>query len=251
MASNRNLVFINDGIYHIYNRGVERRKIFTNKREYTRFIELIDYYRHHKPPIRFSKFLTINVNERNQYHQKLSTLAISVDVLAFCLMPNHFHLLLRQTIDKGISKFLSYISNGYAKYFNIKYHRVGPLFQSAFKAIFIETDEELMHVSRYIHLNSIASSLVKTDSLFTYPWSSLIDYMKTEEHGFIEKSTVLDLFLSPKTYKQFILDQVGYAKTLERMKHVLFEELVSSQFTRRVTNRVTNHGLSSFWLLVF
>ena len=84
-------------------------------------------------------------------------------------MPNHFHLLLKQTIDNGISHFLSKFTNSYTKYFNTKYNRVGPVFQGVFKSVHIESDEQLMHLSRYIHLNPVVSAVVEKQNLLSYP----------------------------------------------------------------------------------
>lgn len=224
MATNRNLVFLDNHIYHVYNRGVERRQLFINKREYARFVQTIDYYRHVKPQIRFSKFLSLNTTDRELFEHKLAKLPTYVDILAYCLMPNHFHFLLRQNVEHGIQIFLSNVSNSYAKYFNTKHVRVGPLFQAAFKANFIETDEELIHVSRYIHINPAAASMVSAEQLTSYPWSSLGSYRLPQKKSFIEIQTVLGLFPSPKAYEQFILDQIDYAKNLEKIKHLRFEE---------------------------
>lgn len=139
-------------------------------------------------------------------------------------MPNHFHLLLRQIDDAGISKFMANFTNSYTKYFNMKNDRVGPLFQGLFKAVLIEDDEQLMHVSRYIHLNPASSFLVEPDFLESYEWSSYPDYLGLKNPEIIEKETVLNLFSNEEQYKQFVLDQAGYARTLETIKHHLLDE---------------------------
>lgn len=91
----------------------------------------------------------------------MQSLPQHLEIISYCLMPNHFHLLVKQVIDHGIVKCLNNFSNSYTRYFNIRHDRVGPLFQGRFKAVRIETDEQLLQVSRYIHLNPVASSLIE------------------------------------------------------------------------------------------
>src|SRR3989344_6077012 len=144
----RIIPFINNHFYHIYNRGSEKRPIFENQRDYQRFLKTLIYYQIEGPKPRFSKFPSLAITKLDE-NRKL------VEILAYCLMPNHFHLLLKQVRDKGITEFLSNLSNSYTKYYNTKYNRVGHLFQSEFKAVIMESNEQLLHVSRYIHLNPL------------------------------------------------------------------------------------------------
>ena len=137
-------------------------------------------------------------------------------------MPNHFHFLIKQLKDGGITEFVSKLSNSYTKYYNTKYNRVGPLLQGEFKAVLIESDDQLIHVSRYIHLNPIASFLVK--DLKNYRWSSYPEFTGEIKDGFCAKEEILSFFKSPKDYEKFVLDQVDYAQKLELIKHQLLEE---------------------------
>ena len=137
-------------------------------------------------------------------------------------MPNHFHFLLRQTEDGGISKFLSNLQNSYTKFFNLSHERDGSLFLDQFKAIRIETDEQLTHVSRYIHLNPHTGYVVKTlEELEIYPWSSFSDYLQ-------RKSLVVDVdfilnFLGKQSYKKFVFDQADYQRKLKEIEHLVLE----------------------------
>ncbi len=137
-------------------------------------------------------------------------------------MLNHYHLLVKQNREGGITEFLGKLSNSYTKYFNTKYNRVGQLFQGEFKAVLIESDEQLMHVSRYIHLNPIASLLVK--DLESYSWSSYLEYLGLTNSGFCNKEDILGLFKNTQAYNQFVSDQIGYALELERVKNQLLEK---------------------------
>src|SRR3989344_5153880 len=159
----RIIPFVNGHFYHVYNRGSERRSTFENQRDYQRFLKTLKYYQIEGPKPRFSKFPSLTIT-------KLDNSKRLVEIIAYCLMPNHFHLLLKQVRDNGITESLSKVSNSYTKYFNTKHSRVGHLFQGEFKAVIIESDEQLVHVSRYIHLNPISSALVK--NLEQYKWSS-------------------------------------------------------------------------------
>lgn len=210
----RIIPFINGQIYHIYNRGTEKRPIFKTKRDQQRFLKTLQYYQFAGPKPRFSFFSPSSLNQPSP-DKKI------VEVIAYCLMPNHFHFLLKQVRDGGITEFTSKLSNSYTKYYNTKYSRVGPLLQGEFKAIHVEEDSQLIHLSRYIHLNPVASFLVK--NLDEYPWSSYEEYI-TNKGGFCKRQLVLDLFKSPQMYKQFILDQVSYAQELEKIKHTLIDE---------------------------
>jgi len=148
----RDEILAPEEIYHIFNRGVAALPIYLTSRSYLRFLDLVDYYRLSNTPFSFSKLLSLPREERENLLARLrKENAIHIEILVFCLMPNHFHFLLKQITDNGISTFMRNLQNSYAKYFNIKNERAGPLFQSMFKAVRIETDEQLLHVSRYIH----------------------------------------------------------------------------------------------------
>lgn len=209
----RIIPFVNDSYYHIYNRGSEKRRIFENRWDYKRFLKILSYYRLAGPKPKFSKF---SENKFNPNSDK-----IIVEIVAFCLMPNHFHLLVKQVQDNGITELLSKVSNSYTKFYNIKYDRVGPLFQGEFKAVLVSTDEQLLHLSRYIHLNPLIAFLVK--DLKEYEWSSYNEYI--ENHDVIcTKKEVLGFFKDTRSYQQFMLDQISYAQELDQIKHQLIDQ---------------------------
>lgn len=222
----RKTVLAQDQFYHVLNRGVAGLPIFLHKRDYLRFLELVEYYRFINIPTSFSKFLKLPLSERIKILEELRVKNdVHVAIQSFCLMPNHFHLLLRQTAQDGTRAFLSHLENGFAKYHNIKHERYGPLFQSTFKAIRIETEELLLHISRYIHLNPSTSFLVEIEDLFTYPWSSLATYVNNglNEFSFVNTELILNLAGGQEKYKQFILDQAQYQRELSTIKHLSLE----------------------------
>jgi putative transposase len=139
-------------------------------------------------------------------------------------MPNHFHLLLKQLVEDGISKFMSDFQNSYTRYFNIKNKRHGPLFDTQFKAVRIKNDEQLMHVSRYIHLNPFTSFVVDSfDKLENYQWSSLPDYINEDEGQICNVSLILDLFNSKQDYRMFVLNHADYQRNLKMIKDLVIE----------------------------
>lgn len=220
----RTTPLVNGEIYHIVNRGVNHQPIFNNKWDYNRALELIWFYEFTKPPMRFSYYDRLPADEKNQVLRSLEISPKSVSLIAYCLMPNHFHFLLRQGGDHGISRFLANFQNSYTRYFNTKHSRSGHLFQGQFKAIRIDSDNQLLHTSRYIHLNPYTSYVVKTiDELKDYEWSSLKQYLEKKTDGLCETETVLGNFSSGAKYLEFVNDQKDYQRTLDQIKHMLLE----------------------------
>ena len=219
----RKIPVVNGEIYHIYNRSNGQQEIFLSAKDYQRAMDVFSFYLYGKPSLRFSFYNRLPKDQKSKFLEDLYSNKKVVDVIAFCLMPNHFHFLLRGLNGRGINQFISNFQNSYAKYFNIKSTRSGSLFQQNFRAVRIESDEQLIHVSRYIHLNPITSYLVRTmEELENYRWSSYPDYIRKGK-TYIRKDIVLDHFRSIADYKQFMANQVDYQRKLDRIKHLLLE----------------------------
>lgn len=221
----REIPLITEEFYHVFNKTIASQPAFCTKRDYKRFLETIFYYQNKTTPVRYSKFLILSTKEREGILESLKKQKnFMVEFISFCLMPNHFHLLLQQLEDSGISKFCSNLTNSYTRYFNVKNKRKGPLFQGKFKAVRIETDEQLLHVTRYIHLNPYTSYVVKTlEELATYPYSSLSEYLKLRKEKTVDKEQVLCHFKTLKSFKSFTFNQADYQRKLEHIKHLTFE----------------------------
>lgn len=217
-------IFANNHFYHVFNRGAGRQLTFKTKRDYERTITTLDYYRYEKPSLRLARALVLNKEETESFFKSLKKQPKLAEIISFCLMPNHFHLLLQQRIKNGIPKFLSNFGNSYTRYFNTKRKRVGPLFQGIFKAVRIETDEQLIHVSRYIHLNPVTSLVVREEKLDTYPWSSFPEYLNSKIEGICHQKEILGFFPYRKAYRRFVHNQIDYAKKLEEIKHLTLEK---------------------------
>lgn len=206
----RTTPFANGEFYHLYNRGLGKQQIFNDRRDCSHFIKALFYYTIQNPKPKFS------VYRRTKIFPVDETKKI-VEIICYCLMPNHFHLLVKQLKDGGISEFMRKFIHSYTKYRNVKYSKQGPIFQGMFKAVRMETDEQLVHISRYIHLNPLVSYLVNNPDL--YEWSSYNEYVNTKSHSLCSKQDILGFFKSPEVYRKFVLDQADYGKTLELLKH--------------------------------
>lgn len=219
----RTIPLVTDEYYHIYNRGVARQPIFSKKRDYEHFLTTISYYCFAHPPMRLSLFLELSEPIRKGTLKRLKTKERLVDVICFVLMPNHFHLLIKQRSADGISIFLRRSINSYSRYFTTKYSRPGALFQGVFKAVRVESEEQLLHLSRYIHLNPLVSLIVQDKDFLSYPWSSLPEYLATKPQ-IADPAPVMHHFKTRHAYTQFVLDQADYGKNLEYIKHLTLEK---------------------------
>lgn len=201
-------------IYHALNRGVDKRKIFLDDQDYLRFIhdlyEFNDKEWANNGTYLFRKYKDIAC----PYIRSNKKRNLIVDIYAFCLMPNHYHLLLSPRIEGGISLFLKKVNMGYAKYFNEKYERSGALFQGRFKSKLITEDSHFMHLPYYIHCNPLDllninwrnkeiknyKSAIKF--LESYRWSSHLDYMgKKNFPSVISKNFLSEYFDGEIGYK--------------------------------------------------
>ncbi len=174
----RTEVFANDGYYHVYNRGVDKRVTFFDEADYKAFLEDI----------------------WNIFHDKTMT----VELAAYALMPNHYHFLLRQVADEGVSKFMQRLGTAYTKYFNKRYERTGSLFQGPFKVVPITNNGQLEHLTRYIHRNPLDLCDVSTSRrwswLLSYPWSSLGHYIGQRRDVLVKCREILQGFSGPQDY---------------------------------------------------
>ncbi len=204
----------------MFNRSIDNKTIFNSSIELNRFLNLIRFYGCLRP-IRFSK---LTVQQRELMIKKNGGEPI-VEIICYCLMPNHFHLLLKQLNEGGITSFLRKISDGYSRYFNLIHHRAGPLFQNNFKAVRIATNEQLLHVSRYIHLNPLTAYLV--NNLDDYLWSSYHEYISSSDlrnsDFTCNKKLILDQFKKKSGYRAFVLDNANYQKKLKEIQYLLIE----------------------------
>lgn len=213
--SQRKTILATGEYYHVYNRSVRKLPIFVGKRECDRFLESIAYYLHPNPPTKFSTFL------RNREKFSLNSTEKIVTIVNYALIPNHFHFTLCQNIDNGIREFMRKISSSLAHYLNIKNDSSGPVFENNFQAVHVEDDKQLIHLSRYIHLNPVTAYLVEKPE--DYKYSSYRAYIKEEKSEIIDPSIVMDQFASIKDYKKFVVERKDYQRELDIIKHLIIE----------------------------
>lgn len=191
--------FVEGGYSHVFNLGVEKRYIYEDGQDCDVFLRLLAYYLSPfdpKAPHPFSGITDIKMARA----RPLSNLNKEVELLAYCLMPNHFHLLVRQVTKDGMTKLLRRLSTAYTMYFNKRYNRVGHLFQGKYKASLIPEDVSLVHVSRYIHLNPTE---ITSAELSTYPYSSYSYYLGLKKEDWIKADFILDYFNKSKDTPPF------------------------------------------------
>ncbi|TSC78249.1 MAG: putative transposase [Parcubacteria group bacterium Gr01-1014_29] len=205
-------------IYHIYNRGVEKRTVFENKADYYRFIRCL-YELNNSNPVEKTYISKISPDVPLPVIRKERE--VVVDILAFCLMPNHYHLMLQERMDGGITKFMRKIGTGYTNYFNQKNKRVGPLFQGTFKICHITDDTHFRYLPYYIHLNpldlvhpdwregSVKEVTQALQFLEQYRWSSLLDYLGIKNFPSITRRAFLeDILESPTDQKTHMIEWI-------------------------------------------
>jgi putative transposase len=199
--------FLENETYHIYNRGVEKRKIFLDDKDYFRFIHDLFEFNDENPAFNVGYYFNSGQLKNIRKPRKLL-----VEILIFTLMPNHFHLLLRQERGNGIVKFMQKLGTGYTMHFNQKYERVGSLFQGRFKAKLINKNSYFFHIPHYIHLNPLELIYGGSTSidwrkamkfLENYRWSSFLDYIGKRNFPSVTSRNFLLKFLGgEKNYRE-------------------------------------------------
>ena len=225
-AKNVVKVYVENSIYHIYNRGVEKRKIFLDNQDYKVFLGYLREYLSPPPNIEdlVKKSFTLKGRTFKGVARQPNNYFEQIELLAYCLMPNHFHLLIKQAHNKNsIKEFVQSVLTRYSMYFNKRYTRVGSLFQGKYKAIIVMDENYILHLSRYIHLNPATY----TKNLIS-AYSSYAEYLGVRKTSWIKTDVILSYFENQKslpdfkkvnTYKNFV---ENYLKThneiLEELK---------------------------------
>lgn len=223
-SKNRVKTYVDHTYYHIYNRGVEKRTIFIDDKDYLVFLGCLKLYLTPPQPTdrRFSRTLqgsSLSDETKIIYapsrqpnnHEK------TIELVAYCLMPNHFHLLLRSIEKDSMSRFMRSVSTRYSMYFNKKYERVGHLFQGIYKAVMIEQENQFLWVTKYIHRNplSLTSYKDRPCKLQDYPYSSYKNYLGKIHQTWIHPENVLTYFSttnSRQTYQNFVEEPLSNQK---------------------------------------
>jgi len=207
----RNVIkqYTENGHYHIYNRGVNKGLIFADDQDYRVFLSYLKSYLNPPPPKHLlpTKHIYVKGRTFDATTYQVKNYSKEIKLLCYCLMPNHFHFLIKQQPQNGIQEFMRSLSTRYAYYFNKRHQRTGPLFQSRYKAVLIDSEEYLLHLSRYIHLNPSEF----TSSLSNW-YSSYSDYLGTKKTPWVKPKLILSFFSetqtlaphTPTSYQQFV-----------------------------------------------
>jgi len=218
------------GIYHIYNRGVESRKIFMDDEDRLRFIHDLFEFNNENPTINLAYFIgqkqskEVGLPKIERKPRKLL-----VEILVFCLMPNHFHLMVRQRKENGVTEFMRKLGTGYTNFFNKKYSRVGPLLQGKYKIVHVNQESHFIHLPYYIHLNPLDINFLEwrekeiknfdkaIEFLENYRWSSFQDYTGIKNFPSVtQRDFLLKFFNGAIQYKK---------DTFKWLKNIDLEEI--------------------------
>ncbi len=235
----RRFQFDSNKFYHIYNRGIEKRDVFIDIEDFTRFIKSMREFNAIEP---IGSLYEKDFRERMKGGREgvrhprgiketkspigdlVSSVSLNarklVDVLSYCLIPNHYHFILEQLIEEGISKFMHKLNLGYSMYFNNKYNRSGSLFEGPFKAKEINNYSHFLKLIVYVNCNS---EIHKICSAENWPWSSYLDYINKRNGTLCNKDIIKDEFANPAEFKNFCIEVLPDIIEIKELKGYLLE----------------------------
>lgn len=222
-AKNSIKTYVDHTYYHVYNRGVEKRCIFEDEKDYLTFLGCLKLYL--TPPKPVDHRIAITLQGETLSDQKViycpsrqpNNHEKTIELIAYCLMPNHFHLLLRSIERDSMTRFMRSLATRYSMHFNKKYDRVGTLFQGPYKAVMIENESQFKWVTKYIHRNPLSLPLFKeqTNKLANYPYSSYKNFLGIIHQSWIHPENIIFNFskTNPKdSYQAFVEEPLSNTK---------------------------------------
>lgn len=219
--------FLPDSYYHLYNRGVEKRNIFLDEQDYVVFLS---YLKNYLLPKDLPGLNSIAVDSKAGWREREKALKLlrmnnfngDLELIAYCLMPNHFHFLVKQKEANTIDSFTNSLLTRYSMYFNKKYKRIGTLFQDVYKAVLVSTDEQLLHLTRYLHRNPISQGV----PLRGYRYSSYLDYLGNKATEWIKPIEILSFFSSTgfNSYQNFVEDSNTEEESVYHISKLTLDE---------------------------
>ena len=214
----RKIQLFSGGVFHVYTRSIGELKVFNNPQDFIRMRKILHYYKKEKF-ISYSHFLELTP----QFQEKIinEDSPQYVEIISYCLMPTHLHLILYQSQEPGISKYMEKVLKSYALYFNKKNRRKGPVWAGRFSNVLVENDEQLLHLTRYIHLNPVTAYLVEKPE--DWEFSSYQEYIGKEKEKLCSWENFIEI--NPEWYVKFVEERKDYQRELEKIKHLLLEEI--------------------------
>lgn len=222
----RKTPFITGEYYHIYNRGVEKIDTFKDLHDAQRFLQSMEEFNTIEP---IGSIYENNFRKNNQLSGRTTKSERLVEFLCYCVNPNHYHFVLLQVVDGGISEFIRRLSGGYTRYFNHRHKRSGVLFQGKFKSVHIDSNEYLLHLSAYVNLNNKVHKLSgPTAKLVRSSWDEYIDgSRRNNKECFCKKDIILGQFKNKSEYKKYaessLKDMVKIKEVTKGLEDLLLE----------------------------
>lgn len=210
-------------VYHVFSKSIAGFVIFNSDAEYGRMMQAVRYCQIEKLPIKLA--MLIKNCKRTKKSVEDCILGFKgkkiVDIIAYCIMPTHFHFVLRPIKEKSISVFLNNLLNSYTRYFNLRHKRKGPLWEGRSKKVLVESDEQLLHLTRYIHLNPVTAYLA--DKPEHWAMSSYREYISDigQADWICEYKDLIDIGLDK--YQEFVEDRVSYQRELAKIKKLTLD----------------------------
>lgn len=199
------------GYYHIYNRGVEKRVIFLDEQDYKTFLGYMKLYL--SPPNLHGQVLRDHNGKTISPSKALANFCSEIELISYCLMPNHFHFFIRQNTERGIAKFMQSLVQKYVMYFNKKYERVGSLFQGRYKTVLVTNENQFTYITKYIHRNplNILPAGPGPAGLPEYKYSSYGNYLGLFKQSWVKTEDILSYFSksNPRNSYQSFVEETG------------------------------------------
>lgn len=212
-------------IYHVMNKSIAGFRIFNTQKDYLRMKRMLQYFQVRESLPKFSQFFELKITKDKGFEDAFLEMTAKSkrhnQLIAYCLMPTHVHFVVKQLSKDGVSRHMANLLNSYARYFNIRHDRRGPLWVGRFKSVRVKTDEQLLHLTRYLHLNPTTADLVKKPE--NWQWNSYMEYVRPQKDQYLlcQFSELLNII--PKQYKNFVNDHIGYQRDLAKIKKVVLE----------------------------
>ena len=218
----RKIKFADGEYYHLYNRGVDKRRIFSDTQDYERFLISMDLlndqndglmtgwkdFKRNHPRAELSDFPLVKKKRKRL-----------IKFIFYCLNPNHYHLVVQQLAEKGVEKFMHKLGTSYTNYFNTKNKRTGSLLQGKFKAVHIKSNAKLLYLSAYVNMNHFIHGY----RIKEWKYSSLLDYLGKRNSGLCNKGVILGQFRNNADYKKYLHENAFYLKERKDEEKYLLE----------------------------